>query len=451
MEINIISPIHVQVSRQIQNIVGKSLSFKGEVWRRGRFKMERREYWKCLVSKDGYTFTGFLDRILTMLPCLPTITGGFSKVEYDESLEIPPTGNFKELREDQKRLVKSALVKQRGVLKAPTGSGKTVLAASIVKKIPNSKVVFLCHTKTLVRQTSEEFRKFGIPCSVFYGEEKVLSNVTVATIQSFCKLEFEEQNQFDVLMIDECHHVSGFATVYGKLLSKMTATMRLGFTATLSKQKEGELAVEGLLGPLLDELSISEGIEEGIIATPIIRLLPVKENSMIADLGNYKDIYNAGIVTNRYRNNLIASTAIKYQKMGMSSLIMVREIHHGELLSEVLTNLGEEPVFVQGGTDTETRELIKKSLNDNLLKIVISTAIWYEGVNIPSLCVIINGCGGKSDIRTVQIVGRGLRTTADKSEIVIVDFLDPYKYLAQHAIQRIRIYVENGWMGDENA
>jgi len=445
MEINIISPIHVQVSRQIQNIVGRSLSFKGEVWKRGKFKMERREYWKCLISKDGYTFTGFLGRILTMLPHPPTITGEFPKVEYDESLEIPLT-----LREDQKRLVKSALEKQRGVLKAPTGSGKTVLAASIVKKIPNSKVVFLCHTKTLVRQTSEEFQKFGIPCSVFYGEEKVLSNVTIATIQSFSKLDFEDQNQFDVLMIDECHHVSGFKTVYGQLLSKMTATMRLGFTATLSKQKEGELAVEGLLGPLIDEFSLTEGIEEGIIAKPIIRLLPVKENSMIADLGNYKDIYNAGIVTNRYRNNLIATTAIKYQKMGMSSLIMVREIHHGELLSEVLMNLGEEPIFVQGSTDTETRELIKKALTDNLLKIVISTAIWYEGVNIPSLCVIINGCGGKSDIRTVQIAGRGLRTTKDKDEIIIVDFLDPYKYLAQHAIQRIRIYIENGWIGEQD-
>jgi superfamily II DNA or RNA helicase len=405
--------------------------------------MERREYWKCLVSKDGYTFAGFLDRILTMLPYPPAITGGIEKVEFDESLEIPLT-----LRDDQKRLVKSALVKQRGVLKSPTGSGKTVLAASIVKKVPNSKVVFLCHTKTLVKQTSEEFRRFGIPCSVFYGEEKILSDVTIATIQSFSKLEFEEQNQFDVLMIDECHHVSGFATVYAQLLSKMTAPMRIGFTATLPKHKEGELAVEGLLGPLMDEFSLEEGIEEGIIAKPTIRLIPVKDNATVSDLSNYKEIYEYGIVKNRYRNNLIASTAIQYQKTGMSSLIMVREIHHGELLHEILKNLGGDPKFVQGNSDTETRELIKKSLNENLAEIVISTAIWYEGVNIPSLCVIINGCGGKSDIRTVQIVGRGLRTTEDKSEIIIVDFLDPYKYLAQHAIQRIRIYVENGWMGE---
>jgi superfamily II DNA or RNA helicase len=443
MEINIISPIHVQVSRQIQNIVGRSLSYKGEVWRRGRFKMERREYTKCLVSKDGYTFAGFLDRILTMLPIPPTITGGIEKVEYDESLEIPLT-----LREDQNRLVKSALTKQRGVLKAPTGSGKTVLAASIVKKLPNSKVVFLCHTKTLVRQTSMEFQKFGIPCSVFYGEEKVLSNVTIATIQSFSKLDFDEQNQFDVVMIDECHHVSGFATVYGQVLSKMTCAMRIGFTATLPKHKEGELAVEGLLGPMIDEFSLEEGMECGIIAKPTIRLLSIKENSTTLDLSNYKDLYEYGIVKNRYRNNLIASTAIRYQTAGMSSLIMVREIHHGELLYDILTNLGGDPKFVQGNTDSETRELIKKSLNENLAEIVISTAIWYEGVNIPSLCVIINGCGGKSDIRTIQIVGRGLRTTEDKDEIIIVDFLDPYKYLAQHAIQRIRIYVENGWMGE---
>jgi superfamily II DNA or RNA helicase len=64
-------------------------------------------------------------------------------------------------------------------------------------------------------------------------------------------------------------------------------------------------------------------------------------------------------------------------------------------------------------------------------------------VNIPSLDCVIFASGGKSDIATLQGIGRGLRTTDEKKTFVIVDFLDPYRFLAQHTIQRLRIYVEN--------
>jgi superfamily II DNA or RNA helicase len=442
VEIKIISPIHIQLSRDLKDAVSGELTFQGEYWKKGVYRMEKHTYPKHLVSKDGYTYAGFLPRILKQFHDV-IVTDKIEPVEsYDDANNFPL-----KLRSDQIRLVNSAIKMQRGVIIAPTGSGKTVLAGAIISRLKSPRAVFLCHTKTLVTQTYREFVAWGIDCGMYYGEEKNLSSpVTVATIQSFSKLSESEQNYFDTVIVDECHHISGLDTVYAKTLMKLFCRMRLGFTATLPTKKESVLTIEGLLGPVIDELTLEEGMEEGILARPVVYLKPVKEIPSISDLNIYKEIYEHGIVKNRYRNNVIAQAAIDIFKQKMSTLIMVREIEHGKLLKDIFDVRGIDAIFVQGSTDGETRELVKKSLNDMDIKIVISTAIWYEGVNIPSLCCIINACGGKSDIRTIQVVGRGLRTTEEKTEILIIDFLDPYKYLAQHTIQRIRIYVENGWM-----
>jgi superfamily II DNA or RNA helicase len=89
---------------------------------------------------------------------------------------------------------------------------------------------------------------------------------------------------------------------------------------------------------------------------------------------------------------------------------------------------------------------VKEALQAKEIKCVIATTVWREGINIPSLGCIINACGGKSEIVTLQAIGRGLRTSEGKDRILVVDFLDPYKYLAQHAIMRIQTYVETGCM-----
>ena len=97
-------------------------------------------------------------------------------------------------------------------------------------------------------------------------------------------------------------------------------------------------------------------------------------------------------------------------------------------------------------TNSDEREEIRSSLNKSKYDCVISTSVWREGVDIPNLDCVINACGGKSEIMTLQAIGRGLRKTDDKEEVIIIDFLDPYKYLALHTIQRLQIYVNSGWL-----
>ena len=85
-------------------------------------------------------------------------------------------------------------------------------------------------------------------------------------------------------------------------------------------------------------------------------------------------------------------------------------------------------------------------LIEKKIKAVISSVIWKGGVDIPSLDCVIKADQGKDEKRTRQGIGRGFRTTETKKEFEIVDFAFPYRYLAEHFIARISVYLKEGWL-----
>ena len=126
---------------------------------------------------------------------------------------------------------------------------------------------------------------------------------------------------------------------------------------------------------------------------------------------------------------------------------MIKEIDHGGNLMEVAKIMGlKDILFIQGATKGEQRKEVKRALQSKEVKAVIVTVIWREGVNIPSLDCVVNAMGGKSEIATLQAIGRGLRTYKEKKEVEIVDFVDCHKYLSQHFTMRLSIYLENNWL-----
>jgi superfamily II DNA or RNA helicase len=115
-------------------------------------------------------------------------------------------------------------------------------------------------------------------------------------------------------------------------------------------------------------------------------------------------------------------------------------------LKDLLERSKVKVSFVHGTTEGKTRQQVKEALIKKKTKVVISTAVWREGIDIPSLDCVVNACGGKSEIMTIQAIGRGLRKTDEKGEVEIIDFLDPYRYLAEHAIQRMNVYYREQWI-----
>jgi len=350
------------------------------------------------------------------------------------------------LRPDQLALIERVITNLRGVIHAPTGSGKTALATGVIKCFPGAKTLFLCHTKTLIDQTASMFREQGLDVSlVVEGKMNLSGEVVVATHQSFCKIK-DKTLPFQIVIVDECHHLSNPSVTYAEILSKLLSPIRIGLTATVPSSLESILTMEGFLGPVVGELTVEEGIDLGILAAPRIQLMRVPKDHEASDLRRYSDIYDCCVVENGARNRLITRIARGLVKSGRSVLILVTKIEHGKRLLETGAMLGLEMEFIQGATERDARIRLQSALQNKRIKCVVSTAVWREGVNIPSLDCVINACGGKSEIMTLQAIGRGLRTTEGKRDVLIVDFLDPHRYLAEHAIQRISLYVENGWL-----
>ena len=184
----------------------------------------------------------------------------------------------------------------------------------------------------------------------------------------------------------------------------------------------------------------------GIIAKPYVTLINVPYQGDIGDHRKYRDLYELGIVHNRARNVRITKLALERASRGLTSLTIIKEVAQGHNLMDYAHQLGLACQFVHGTVPGTVRDQAKEALSSKRVWNVICTDVWREGIDIPTLdCVIMAGAG-KSELQTLQGVGRALRTAPGKEQVEIIDFLDPYRYLARHAVKRLSVYVDKGWL-----
>jgi len=274
----------------------------------------------------------------------------------------------------------------------------------------------------------------------------------------FYDLEVKNDHSYYVenVLVHNCHHLSAFPEVdkhgkelgeYGHIFKRIFAPIRIGLTATMPDSAQAKMAIEALIGPMLEEFSIEEAREQGYMAKPIIRIKKIPVSERVKQLKKYSDVYEWGIVRRLERNNIILDIVEEHQKKNETCLIVVTKLDHGRLIKKLADSRKIPVEFISGSSDTESRTIAKRMLNNKDIKCVICTAVWKEGTNIPELNVVINAAGGKSELNTLQVVGRGLRKTDTKSELIIYDFFDPsHNYLIGHFGNRFSLYCDNGWV-----
>lgn len=450
--IRIKSPVMAECGAELARLIKPILSFPSVYYTQGMYRKERKETSKSVMVKGKigihYFWAGLVDRIMDYCK------GQDIKVtiidESKEDMEIyEPELLGITFRPDQLRLLNNFLDKPRGILVAPTGSGKTVLGFGCLSAFPQAKALWLCHKKTLLEQTYDEAKKFGFRSvgRVGDGYAEYHEQLTIATRQSFRKLADEYGHYYDIVVVDETHHVASIKSEYAYVLTNVPAPIRLGLTATLPREGESYLTAVGLIGPVVGEMTINEGAELGILATPRIKIIKLPKNHEISQLRQYSDVYSAAVVCRKDRNERIAAIAKSHADQNETVLIMINHIEHGERIQAELEHLGVRSFFVRGSTESDARSAAKKALTDKSIHVVICSSVWTEGINIPTLNVVIAAAGGKAEIGVLQSIGRGLRKTKDKEEVFIYDFFDgSHKYLIEHFGERICLYSENNWI-----
>lgn len=466
MKITFIDPILCKVEpvKDLQ-LFKECLGYTSEYWTQGPYGMIRQVGTAYLCDQRNGTFlAGLYPRVMRY--CEEYNIQVETQFLLDKIKSIKPKIPDITLRPDQVKMLECVEEHKRGILVAPPGIGKTVLAGALISQYPKSKIVFVVHTKALFSQSIAEFIKwFGNGQIGTIGDGNYLPariNVVMAkTAHSICSKDkegkfsnpnykdfFELLTSTDVLIVDETHHAGNQKDgMYTGIFERCLAPIRIGLTATPNTNQKEALVCEGYLGPVIGRLTMEEGQKAGLLAKPKVKLIPVPLNATIAEYRSYQDLYKYGIILNKARNRLIAKEAAERVSNGKSCLIMLVDVIHGQSLSiqKIAKGIYDlDILIVQGSTENDIRERTKKSLQDKTGMAVICTSIWNEGVNLPSLDTVIWAAGGKSDIKSLQGIGRGLRKTADKHEFTVVDFLDPYKYLSGHCIMRLQTYVENG-------
>lgn len=461
--IKYLDPIESSMSEDLFKLIKKDMSYKYTYYTETPSHKKRNEGSRDVFIGRGkgeyYFYSGFIPRVrnfcevrkikLVENNCLPI------NLKYKEP--IPPKG-FNP-RSFQKSMVETFLKTGRGVLKAPTGVGKTGLGMYLIASIDElENVLWLSHTKDLMYNAGEEAEKWFGKHNVGYcgdGKLQLGKFFTTATRQTFKEHVDEWGTSYDMVILDEVHHLSELPRTdkygkeygeYGQIFSKIYAPIRAGITATYPDQESAKFAIEGLIGPLLEEFTINQAREEGYMAKPTIKIKKVTHSNKVQDLRDYQKVYEWGVVRRLERNKIIVDILKEHQKKNESVLIMVTKIVHGQLLEKLCKTHGIKIEFVYSVTDSQSRDLIKHLLNDKQTN-VICTDVWKEGINIPELNVVINASGGKSDLKTLQVIGRGLRKTNKKSELIIYDFFDSsHRYLIEHFGHRFSLYCDMGWI-----
>jgi len=424
------------------------LSYKAEYWKQGPYRKERQVYTKHLIGPKGVFLTGYLPRVMEFLE-RKNIEYTFTPQDYGVEVGKPKLNGIT-FREDQMEALSQMLKAGRGVWKAPTGSGKTLLICGLVKAYKTPALVLVPWSRDLLHQTAEELKKFfGDVGVVGNGTEEWGRPVTVAIINTFSKrLNKIKPDDYGLVVVDEAHHVSSFDGMYGKTLKKVMAPHRFGLTATPPAKAEASFALEGLLGKIVGETPYGDLEEKKILARPIVKVYKVPEQGWVSELrGKYADIYEYGVVKNRRRNLLVMQKARGLINEGLTTLVMVERIDHGhELMKLAETLMPGTFVFVHGETDSQIREEEKKYFEVQKRKGVIATRVWGEGINIRSMGAVVNAVGGRSEIQCIQRFGRGLRKTKKKNKVLLVDFADfNHKWFIRHSLYRIMKYLEEGW------
>lgn len=366
------------------------------------------------------------------------------ELEYNVSrLPLPDLGymgltwNKKyDLFEDQKQAVKSLMQEDGGVLCIPTGGGKTISALYTIYSY-NTPTLICVNRRELLYQWKQAIREvLDYTPGIVAGGEEDWADITVAMIQTLRIRPMPRDMNFNILCIDEAHHTPA-ETLYNVAM-RSRASIKIGLTATPRREDGADIKMRGALGPIVYKITPIDMIQSGRIAQPHFVFLKAPQPDEKLKLNDgYATIYSKGIVRNRPRNLLIARTAFKYLKEGKSVYVHVDQVKHGKLLSSLIP----DSKFIYGSSPTELRRDVLRKFKEGQVKCLISTLLG-EGVDMPLMDVIILASGRKSEISTIQKIGRSLRVTTDKDLATVVDFIDNCKYLNDHWLQRYMVYKE---------
>ena len=370
----------------------------------------------------------------------------FSHVTWPQG--HPAAGEPIKFRDYQVEIINNFLQNPQSIQEIATGAGKTIITAALSKSVESyGRSIIIVPNKSLVTQTEADYINMGLDVGVYFGDRKEYGHQhTICTWQSLNIMLKNTRNDeaavpihefiedVVLVMVDEVHMAKADALT--TLLAGVFAhvPIRWGLTGTVPKEKYEQLSIFCSLGNVVGKLSASDLQESGHLANCHVNIV------QLVDHVEYKEYQSElkYLTENPARIDYIAQLVDRIKDSG-NTLVLIDRIATGQLLLERLPNA----VFVSGATKAQDRkdEYDDIATGDN--KITLATyGVAAVGINVPRIFNVVLFEPGKSFVRVIQSIGRGIRRAEDKDFVQIWDLTSTCKFAKRHLTARKKFYGE---------
>jgi superfamily II DNA or RNA helicase len=355
----------------------------------------------------------------------------------------PSRRGLREYQENASSRFREALLDTgRAQLVLATGLGKTVVMAEVVADlyrdslIKENRALVLAHTRELVDQLHKAFwyqLPSWVPTQQFSEGECPVhwDGITFATIQSVIS-RLDELPSFGLILVDEAHHVG--ADTFRRAINVLAPPMLGGVTAT--PWRGDAFDIDEILGQPLVKIGIGEGLQQGFLSEVDYRLLADNLDwNFVQEASTHK--YS---ITQLNRKLIIptrdeqAARLIKqaFESEGRRAAILFSPtIAHAKSMAAMMRRYGVRTEPIYGDLPPRERDKLMTRFRAGQLDVLTSVDLFNEGVDVPDVDLIVFMRTTHSRRIFVQQLGRGLRVSPGKKNVIVLDFVTDIRRIAE--------------------
>ena len=412
------------------------------------------------LEKTGKTYTKLLDEIL------PYLVSWSYEIDFDDrrlpvkQVEGRIDADFFKLanepleedrflfREYQLTVMSALLGAGSGFGICATGSGKTSMCAAMCMLLARMglQTVVIVPSQDLISQTAAEFTARykhiagEITVGTYSGDEKNIDHpIVIATWQSLQNAP-HYMSYFQAVIVDEAHGAK--AEVIKDLINNhgKHIAYRYGVTGTFPKPETDQYALKTSIGPIHATVDAAWLIANGYLSSVDITALETQD--IVEDEFPDYQSEKAFLSRSPERLELIAKMIMQKRDEIGNTLVLVNSIAQGQALEELIPG----SVFLFGESESDLRKQnYKQYAERNDIILIATVGIASTGISIDRIFVQWLIDTGKSFVKCIQSVGRGLRKRGDKTHVSVFDVYSKLKFSKKHFKKRKDYYVEAGY------